>query len=89
MSWTQKLLMLVGCHCTFILINYAYYVFCIGGWRWTSIITGFNAHTNLMCSSMLEINSILSLAVKGSILGIILEVPKKLIGFINIYHTSS
>ena len=93
MSWKNKVLLLVGCHCTFLLVNYLYYTLCIGGLSWHSLIVGFNAHTNMMCSNILEISSVLSLTVKGVIMGIIIDLPKKLIQFTNekekILHTSS
>ena len=81
MSWKSKVLLLVGCHCAFLITNYLYYMLCIGGLSWYSLIVGFNAHTNMMCSNILEISSVLSLAVKGVIMGIVLDIPKKIISF--------
>ena len=81
MTWKDKLCMFICFHCTFLLINFAYYHLCFGGWTWKVIFTGLSAHTSNLCTTMLEISSILSISVKGIVLGAIIEIPKALLRF--------
>ena len=81
MTWKDKICMFICFHCTFLLINFAYYHICFGGWTWMVIFTGLSAHTSNLCTTMVEISSILSISVKGIVLGALIEIPKTLVRF--------